>query len=249
MAGFLFALFAYCIFGLATMALALFIANFGARFGLPFNIDASIWPTLSPWRAGAIDLGLIALFGLQHSVMARQGFKRWLATMMPVHLHRAVYVLASSIMLLPLILLWQPLPDIVWQYSDPVPVALLWLAYATGWLLLVASTFMIDHFELFGLAQPFRDWRGLPPAKDEFRTSYLYRYVRHPIYSGWLVIFWATPQMSAGHLLFAIGMTAYILVGIAYEERDLLALFGNHYREYRAKVPALIPGFKAYRQG
>lgn len=245
MAGLLFALFAYLGFGLAAVALALFIAGpLSAGLGLPIHINASLWPAPSAWLAGVLDLGLIALFGLQHSVMARPAFKQWMATTVPVHLQRAVYVLATSVMVGLLILLWQPLPAMVWQVQDSVAATLLWLLYGIGWLLLVAATFMIDHFELFGLAQPFRHWRSLPPPPDEFRTAWLYRYMRHPIYTGWLVIFWATPQMSVGHLLFAIGMSAYIVVGILYEERDLIAAFGDRYRDYRRRVPALIPGLK-----
>lgn len=240
MAGLLFALFAYLGFGVAALALALFVAG----VWLPIHIDASIWPAPSPWLAGVLDIGLIALFGLQHSVMARPGFKQWMSAALPAHLHRAVYVIATSVMVAFLIAFWQPLPAMVWQIQDGGAAMLVWMLYAIGWLLVVASTFMIDHFELFGLAQPFRRWRGLPPPDDEFRTSYLYRYMRHPIYTGWLVVFWATPQMSVGHLLFAIGMSAYILVGIAYEERDLIALFGERYRDYRRCVPALIPGLK-----
>lgn len=245
MPGLLFAVFAYLGFGLATVALALFIAGpLSADLGLPIHIDASIFPLLSPWLAGILDLGLIALFGLQHSVMARPGFKQWMAAAVPLHLQRAVYVAATSVMVMLLIVLWQPLPTMVWQVQDSFNAMLVWMLYGIGWLLLVASTFMIDHFELFGLSQPFRRWRSLPAPADDFRMSYLYRYMRHPIYSGWLVIFWATPQMSAGHLLFAIGMSAYILVGMAYEERDLIATFGDRYRAYRTRVPALIPGLK-----
>lgn len=246
MAGLLFALFAYLGFGIAAVALALFIAGPpAAALGLPIHIDASIFPLLSPWLAGVLDLGLIALFGLQHSVMARPGFKQWMSASVPAHLQRAVYVIVTSVVVVVLlILLWQPLPAVLWHVQDSFNATLVWMLYGFGWLLLVAATFMIDHFELFGLSQPFRHWRSLSAPHDEFRTSWLYRYMRHPIYTGWLVIFWATPQMSAGHLLFAIGMSAYILVGIAYEERDLIALFGDRYREYRRRVPALIPGLK-----
>lgn len=245
MAGLLFALFAYLGFGLACVALLLFIASpLSTALGLPIHIDASIFPPVSPWLAGALNLGLIALFGLQHSVMARPGFKQWLSATVPVHLQRAVYLVASSIMVAVLIVFWQPLPAMVWQVQDDFNATLIWMLYGFGWLLLVAATFMINHFELFGLAQPFRQWRGLPVPHDEFRTSWLYRYMRHPIYTGWLVIFWATPQMSVGHLLFAIGMSAYIVVGIIYEERDLIATFGGRYRDYRRRVPALIPGLK-----
>lgn len=245
MLGMLLALFAYLGFGLASLALVLFIAGpLSAGLGLPVHIDASIWPALSPWLAGLIDLGLIAVFGLQHSVMARPVFKQWMSKAVPLHLQRAVYLVATSIMVAVLIVFWQPLPAMIWQVQDGFAAMLVWTLYGFGWVLLVIATFMIDHFELFGLSQPFRQWRGLPMPHNEFRTSWLYRYMRHPIYTGWLVIFWAAPQMSVGHLLFAIAMSAYIVVGIIYEERDLIAIFGGRYRDYRRRVPALIPGLK-----
>ena len=241
MAGLLFAGFAYLCFNIVSAVLALFLAG----LWLPITVDASIlWPPQSPWLAGAIDLGLIALFGLQHSVMARQGFKRWLGAVVPPHLLRAVYVLVTCLPLALLVICWQPLPATIWRSTDPFVITLLWILYGTGWLLVVASTHMIDHFELFGVTQPFRHWRGKPAPLDDFRTPYLYRHVRHPLYFSMLIAFWATPQMSLGHLLFAGGMSAYILVGIAFEERDLVAAFGDRYRAYRARVPALIPGIR-----
>lgn len=246
MAGLSFTVFAYLCFNLVAGALALFLTGLPqiAGLALPITVDASIWPPLSPWLAGAIDLGLIALFGLQHSVMARPRFKRWLTRFVPPHLERAVYVLATCPVLLAVMLFWQPLPGTIWRSDDSLVAPLLWALYGAGWLLLVAATWMLDHFELFGLAQAWRHWRGKPAPADGFRMVYAYRYVRHPIYTGWLIIFWATPQMSVSHLLFAIGMSAYILVGIVCEERDLIAAFGERYRDYRSRVPALIPGFK-----
>lgn len=240
MSGLLYAGFAYLCFGIVVTAQALFLVGLWG----PMHVDASIWPPLSPWLAAAIDIGLIALFGLQHSVMARPGFKRWFTRQVPAHLERSTYVLVASAVLALLLVAWQPLPAMVWRVSDVDAVLTLWLLFGAGWLLLVASTFMINHFELFGLAQAFRHWRNQPAPRDEFRTSWLYRYMRHPIYTGWLLTFWATPQMSVGHLLFAAGMSIYILVGIAYEERDLIAAFGDRYRDYRTRVPALIPGLK-----
>ncbi|QDO96870.1 isoprenylcysteine carboxylmethyltransferase family protein [Ferrovibrio terrae] len=246
MAGLSFAAFAYLCFNLVTGALALFLTGLPeiAGFKLPITVDSSIWPPLSPWLAGAVDLGLIALFGLQHSVMARPGFKRWLTTFVPPHLERATYMFVSSPALLTVLLFWQPLPGMVWRSDDDILTLLLWALFGAGWLLLVAATWMIDHFELFGLAQAWRHWRGKPAPASDFRMVYAYRYMRHPIYTGWLITFWATPQMSVSHLLFAIGMSAYILVGIICEERDLIATFGDRYRAYRSRVPALIPGFK-----
>jgi protein-S-isoprenylcysteine O-methyltransferase Ste14 len=246
MAGLLFAAFAYLCFNFVSGALALFLTGLPqiAGVALPITVDASIWPPLSPWLAGAIDLGLIALFGLQHSVMARPAFKRWFTALVPPHLERATYVFASCPALLMVLLFWQPLPGMVWRSDDAVITLLLWALFGAGWLLLVAATWMIDHFELFGLAQAWRHWRGKPAPAGDLRMVYAYRYMRHPIYTGWLITFWATPQMSASHLLFAIGMSAYILVGMLCEERDLMAAFGDRYRDYRARVPALIPGFK-----
>jgi methanethiol S-methyltransferase len=231
---------AYLLFNAVSLGCLLFLAD----LWLPQTIDRSIWPLL-PWpHAAAIDIGLLVLFGLQHSVMARAGFKARLHRILPPHLERTAYVIASSLALGLLIVAWQPIPAIVWQVRSPVSADLLWAVYAAGWLLVVAATYMINHYELFGLAQVWRKFRGLPAPADDFRTPYLYRYVRHPLYLGWLLVFWATPSMSAGHLLFAAGMSLYILIGMMHEERDLLRLFGAAYRDYRARVPALIPGLK-----
>lgn len=236
----LFAGFAYLSSNAASLACMLFLAG----PWLPFGIDRSIWPPL-PWpAAAAIDLALIVLFGLQHSVMARSGWKQRLARFLPQHVERSVYVLASSIALGLLMLLWQPIAMPLWHAASDLAVAALWALYGAGWLLVLAATYMINHYELFGLAQVWRKFRNLPTPSDDFRTPYLYRYMRHPLYLGWLLVFWSTPQMSAGHLLFAVGMTAYILIGMAHEERDLLRIFGDAYRDYRARVPALIPGLK-----
>lgn len=244
MFGMLYALFSYLCFGAIVAVQALFLLGQSLPFPLPLHVDASVWPVLSPWLAAAIDIGLIVLFGLQHSVMARPGFKRWFTRLVPAHLERSTYMLIASLVLAVLFVGWQPLPGIVWQVGDPLTANLLWALQGFGWLLLVAATFMINHFELFGLAQAWRHWRHLPSPNDPFRTAWLYRHMRHPIYTGWLLTFWATPLMSTSHLLFAAGMSLYILVGIAYEERDLIEAFGDRYRDYRRRVPALIPGFK-----
>lgn len=232
--------FAYLLINAVSAACFLFLAD----LWLPQTIDRGIWPAM-PWLpAAVIDTGLLVLFGLQHSVMARSGFKAWLHRLLPPHLERTVYVLASSLALGLLIVFWQPIPVLVWQFDSWPGADLLWALYAAGWLLVVASTYMIDHFELFGLRQVWRRIRGLPEPGEFLRMPGMYRFVRHPLYLGWLTVFWATPAMSAGHLLFAAGMSAYILIGMAYEERDLLRSFGAAYRDYRARVPALIPGLK-----
>lgn len=231
---------AYLMMGAVSLACALLLAD----LWLPQTIDRGIWPSLAWPAAAAIDAALLAQFGLQHSVMARAGFKAWLHRMVPPPLERAVYVIASSLALGLLLGVWQPIPAMIWHVHSPPGAELLWAVYGAGWLLVLASTWMIDHYELFGLAQVWRSFRGLPAPPEDFRTPYLYRYVRHPLYLGWLLVFWATPAMSAGHLLFAAGMSVYILIGLAHEERDLLRLFGDAYRSYRARVPALIPGLK-----
>lgn len=244
MPGMMFSLFAYTAANVASVALILFMAD----LWLPQTVNGGLW-SAQPLVAVLVDLGLIALFGLQHSVMARPAFKRWLTAKVPAHLERSVYVLAAAVMLGLLIGCWQPIPIDVWRVENETAATLLWVLYALGWMIVMGSTYMINHYELFGLAQAFRHWRGLPKPNEDFRTPLLYRYVRHPLYFGFLLAFWATPRMTLGHLLFAVCMTLYILIGIAFEERDLIRLFGERYRDYRAKVPALIPGFKPYRQG
>lgn len=197
--------------------------------------------TAPPGVAVAIDLTLILAFGLQHSVMARQGFKRSWTRIVPDPIERSVYVLFASIMLILLFSLWQPIPFMIWRVADPIGTPLLWGLFLCGFLIVLLSTFLLDHFELFGLSQPWRSLRDRPAAAPTMRQPLFYRFVRHPLYSGFLIAFWATPVMSAGHLLFAAGMTAYILVAIRHEERDLVALFGADYESYRERVGMLAP--------
>lgn len=232
----------YLLLNLVALLLVLFVAD----LWLPQSIDRSIWPPLPPLLAAAIDIGLIALFGLQHSVMARAGFKRRLARLVPPPLERSLYVLVTSLVLAVLMLFWQPVTLPVWQVGSIYLDSLLWALFGLGWLIVVASTYMIDHWELFGINQTLRAWRGTAAPVAEFCTPGLYRMVRHPLYAGFLLAFWATPLMTAGHLLFATGMTVYVLVGMAHEERDLLRLFGDRYRDYRRRVPALLPGLKGF---
>lgn len=232
----------YLLLHLVALLLVLFVAD----LWLPQSIDRSIWPPLPPLPAAAIDIGLIALFGLQHSVMARAGFKRRLARLVPPSLERSLYVLATLLVLIVLMLFWQPVALPVWQVDSIYLDSLLWALFGLGWLIVAASTFMIDHWDLFGISQALRAWRGTAPPAADFRTPGLYRMVRHPLYAGFLLAFWSAPLMTAGHLLFAAGMTVYVLVGMAHEERDLLRLFGDRYRDYRRRVPALLPGLKGF---
>lgn len=248
MIGVIFAALAYLVANAVLAGLVVFLTG----HGMPHNVDHGLWPMPGLAAVLAVDAGLVLLFGLQHSVMARRRFKQWLTRHVPPHLERGVYLLGASATLGLLLVFWQPIPAMVWQVERQPYAALLWVLFAAGWLLATASTYMIDHFSLFGLTQAWRHHRTsrgyiMPGENDAFRTPSLYRVVRHPLYLGILIGFWATPVMTAGHLLLAAGMTLYILIGIAFEERDLIARFGERYRDYRRRVPALIPGFKPGR--
>lgn len=191
-----------------------------------------------------INTALLGLFAVQHSVMARPAFKRWWTRFVPKPVERSTYVLLASLVLLLLYSQWRTMPAVVWQISPPAVRVLLWALFAAGWATVLAATFMINHFELFGMRQVFAAWRGAPGTKPDFRANLLYRLVRHPLMLGFLIAFWATPTMSAGHLLFAVGTTGYILIALQLEERDLVAELGDSYRVYQNSVPMLVPGLR-----
>jgi len=229
-------------YGLASYAVFLLSTSYGLGFFgntlVPKTIDVG---GTSRWsEAVVVDLLLIGLFAVQHSVMARPMFKRWWATVLPASCQRSTYVLLSSLVLVLLFWQWRPIPAPVWTF-DGVAAWLLVGTYWFGWLLVIASTYMIDHFDLVGLRQTVAALRGREAPGQLFRTPLLYKVVRHPLMLGFLVVFWATPEMTVGHLLFAVAITIYILVGLQFEERDLISEFGTTYQQYRQRVPMLLP--------
>ena len=224
----------YVIFFLTFLYAIGFIGN----LFVPKSLDSG---ATGPWlQALMIDLGLLSLFAVQHSVMARQGFKRLLTRVIPEGTERSTYVLASSLALILLFWQWRPLGGSVWDVQHEVGRAVLYAGFAFGWTLVLVSTFVINHFDLFGLRQTWRAFRGQPQAPLGFATPALYRIVRHPLYVGWFFAFWCTPTMTVTHLLFAVITTAYILVAIQLEERDLASAHPE-YAEYRRRVPMLVP--------
>lgn len=232
-------LFAGACYGVTLIGLTSFIV-FVSGFDLPIDVNRGPeWPVASAVLA---NLGLVLAWGLQHSVMARAWFKRWWTQWIPTHTERAVYCLASGATLFAVCALWVPIEGVLWEVTGPMAVALR-VTQALGWGVLLAASFELDHFELFGLSQPWRAWRGLPKPVVPFQQRWLYRVVRHPIQLGVLMGVWLTPFMTVGHLLFALAMTAYIQVGLYFEEKALLREHGDTYRDYMLRVPRLIPGW------
>ncbi len=225
----------------AFLAVFLYAIGFIDGFLTPTSLDGP--PKGSLGKAVTIDLALLAGFAVQHSGMARPAFKRWWTKIVPEPAERSTYVLISSLLMIVLFVLWQPIGGVVWDVGQGAARNVVIGLYLFGWVLLLYSTFLIDHFDLFGLKQGWRKLTGKAYRAPQFYTPSLYKLVRHPLYVGWLVIFWAAPVMTAAHLLFALMTTAYILVAIQLEERDLVTAFGDQYVEYRRRTPMLIPRF------
>ena len=223
----------------AFFAAFLYLIGFLTNIGVPRGMDEGAAGGIG--IALVINLSLIALFGIQHSVMAREWFKRWWVRIVPRPVERSTYVLATSLVLSVLFWLWQPMPQILWQLDNPWLRFTAWGVFAAGLLVVLLSTFMIDHFDLFGLRQIYYRFMERPYRHPRFKVVSLYRLVRHPLYSGFFLMLWATPDMTLGRLVFAAGMTAYVLIAVRYEERDIETHLGRRYVQYRESVPRFIP--------
>lgn len=228
------------------LAAFLYAIGFVGNIVVPRSIDHGV--TASRGEALVVNVLLLGLFAVQHSVMARPAFKRWWTRLVPKPIERSTYVLLSSLVLLLMFWQWRTMPAIVWDVTWMPGRVGLWILFVLGWAIVLLSTFMISHFDLFGLRQVYLAWRGTPYRDLEFRATLLYRVVRHPLMLGFIVAFWAAPTMTAGHLLFAVATTGYILIALQLEERDLTAALGDCYRDYRNRVPMLIPGFHRGRR-
>lgn len=238
---FLYGAISYAIF----FGTFLYAIGFIGNVFVPKTMDGT--PQIPFAQALMINAALLGIFAIQHSVMARQGFKKWWMKFVPEPIERSTYVLFSSLCLIAMFWLWQPMGGVVWEVQNPAGQAILYGMFAFGWLLVLVATFLINHFDLFGLRQVWYYLRGKEYKPLGFQTPWLYKYVRHPLYVGWFFAFWATPTMTIAHLVFALATTGYILIAIKLEERDLIDHHGDRYVEYKKQVPMLVPTLKAFQ--
>lgn len=234
---------AYLLF----LAVFLYLVAFVGNFWVPRTVDRGVSAPIG--EAVLVNMALLGLFGLQHSVMARPGFKARWTRLVPPSIERSTYVMLSNLVLVLLYWQWRTMPAVIWEVELPLGRLALWTLFGLGWVIALASTFMINHFDLFGLRQVYLAWRAKPYTDLDFHVRFFYRLVRHPLMLGFLIAFWAAPTMTAGHLLFSIVMTGYILIATQFEERDLVAALGDDYRNYRREVPALLPLGRRPRRG
>ena len=236
----LFAIACYAVFFATFLYLIAFVGNFSI---VPLTVDHG--PTASLATSVIIDVALIALFGVQHSVMARKGFKSAWTKIVPAYVERSLFVLFASVALIILYAFWHPIQSTIWDVGTPALRKALWVIFSVGWLLVLVSTFLMNHFELFGLQQAWLHTSNRAEQAPRMREPSLYRFVRHPMMLGFFLAFWAIPTMSAGHLLLALGMSVYILIALHYEERDLVGMFGADYESYRGRVGMLLPRLRS----
>ena len=241
----------YLIIGYGAAAYLLFFAAFLYLVGfvgnllVPRTVDHGLPAPIG--QAVLVDVLLVGAFGVQHSVMARPTFKAWWTRFVPTSIERSTYVVLSSAVLVLLYWQWRTIPAVIWDVRAPAGRLVVWAVFWLGWAIALASTFMVSHFDLFGLRQVYLAWRGKPYSHIGFHARFLYRLVRHPLMLGFLIAFWAAPTMTAGHLLFSIAMTGYILIAVQLEERNLVAALGDQYRNYRRDVPMLVPLARSHR--
>lgn len=236
---FLYGIISYIVF----LGAFLYAIGFVGNFGVPKSIDSGVEEPLT--TSVLINLFLMSLFAIQHSLMARPKFKKWWIKMVSPAAERSTYVLFSSLALILLYWFWQPVKTVIWEVQNPFLISMFTALFFLGWLIVLLSTFMIDHFELFGLRQVYNNLRGKKSRPPKFQQKFLYKFVRHPIMMGFIIAFWATPVMTLGHLIFATTTSLYILVAVKYfEEKDLQSLLGKDYEAYQKRVPMFFPFLK-----